>query len=191
MDNLYGRCHLLSPWENWDVSIHEDPAQISRQGRSMTYPFGFVIDFPSRTGRFSSTTDLPYYDTTLSSCTCYDFQRRHLPCKHIYRLAVELGVIEIIRRPSSHYDKGALDAIRSSENIDSDPAQLSRQKSAMSAKLKPVSIDYENQTAVFKGSSETPYITTLDSCTCVDFNVRKLPCKHIYRLRYELSNHPT
>lgn len=189
MENLYGRCHLLTPWTDWDVSIHEDPAQISRQGRSMTYPFDFEIDESALTARFSSTSDLPYYDTTLSSCTCYDFQKRHLPCKHIYRLAVELGIVGIVKRSSSNYNKETLDEIRASGDIDSDPAQRSRQKSAMSAKLKPVSIDYENQAAMFKGSSKTPYTTTWNSCTCADFNIRKLPCKHIYRLRYEISAH--
>lgn len=34
------------------------------------------------------------YNTTLESCTCVDFQRRNLPCKHMYRLAIELGLIE-------------------------------------------------------------------------------------------------
>ena len=27
------------------------------------------------------------YNTTLQSCSCQDFQQRHLPCKHMYRLA--------------------------------------------------------------------------------------------------------
>ena len=31
---------------------------------------------------------------TLDSCTCYDFQSRDLPCKHMYRLALELGCLE-------------------------------------------------------------------------------------------------
>lgn len=27
------------------------------------------------------------YTTTFSSCTCQDFKNRHLPCKHMYKLA--------------------------------------------------------------------------------------------------------
>ena len=30
------------------------------------------------------------YETTLRYCTCMDFRKRRLPCKHMYRLAVEL-----------------------------------------------------------------------------------------------------
>lgn len=35
------------------------------------------------------------YDVTLNSCTCHDFQMRQLPCKHIYKLAFELGYFEL------------------------------------------------------------------------------------------------
>lgn len=34
------------------------------------------------------------YSTTLNSCTCRDFIVRNQPCKHIYKLALELGVID-------------------------------------------------------------------------------------------------
>lgn len=33
------------------------------------------------------------YTTNLSACTCVDFKRNSKPCKHIYRLAIELGVM--------------------------------------------------------------------------------------------------
>lgn len=180
-----GRCKFLKEWPEWDVSVHDDEAQISRQARCMTYPFSFDIDENKKTARFSSTTDLPYYETSLSGCTCYDFQERHLPCKHMYRLAVELGIIEIIKRSS--FDRERIDEIKNSSDVDSDPDQMKRQKSA--AKCKVVSIDYKAKTAIFAGSGKTPYETTLDSCTCRDFVVRKLPCKHIYRFRQEISNH--
>ncbi len=35
------------------------------------------------------------YETFLDYCPCGDFRRNRLPCKHIYRLAIELGVINI------------------------------------------------------------------------------------------------
>ena len=34
------------------------------------------------------------YSTTLNACTCRDFIVRKQPCKHIYKLALELGVID-------------------------------------------------------------------------------------------------
>lgn len=183
----YGRCRILHDWRDWQYSIHTDEAQIARQGRAMTYPFVFEIDEKNKTARFSSTTDLPYYDTSLTSCTCYDFAERKLPCKHIYRLAVELGIIEIIRRTPKNHDKNVLAEIYASDNIDDHPEQIKRIKSAKLTKTAPISIDKANKTGVFSGSGKKPYETTLQSCTCRDFFVRRLPCKHIYRLRMELG----
>ena len=33
------------------------------------------------------------YHVTLESCTCPDFRSRHIPCKHMYRLALQLGLL--------------------------------------------------------------------------------------------------
>lgn len=191
MDNskekIYGRCRIIKNWADWDDSVHCDKSQIDRQGRAFTYPFTFEIDEKTKSARFSSTSILPYYDTTLSSCTCFDFEERKLPCKHIYRLAAELGIVEIINRPT--FDKEKLESVKNSSDIDNEPDQIKRQKSGMSSKCTPIEIDYENSTAIFSGSGKNPYLTTVSSCTCRDYFVRKLPCKHIYRLRYELANH--
>lgn len=184
-ENTYGRCRFLGEWPEWTKSVHEEDSQITRQGRSMTYPFDFDIDFDNETGEFSSTSDLPFYSTSLARCNCYDFQERHLPCKHMYRLAVELGVIEIIRRPS--FDKAKVEEIKSCGDIDSQPDQIKRKEKAKEAKCAPASVDFEARTAVFAGSGKKPYETTEDSCTCRDFFTRRLPCKHIYRLRMELE----
>ena len=107
----------------------------------------------------------------------------------MYRLAAELGLIEIIRRQRDYVkEKEEIARIKSSNDIDNEPDQLKRQKSAMSSKCTPTEIDHINKTGIFKGSGKNPYTTTLNSCTCRDYFVRKLPCKHIYRLRYELNN---
>ena len=127
------------------------------------------------------------YETWLDHCPCGDFHRSKLPCKHIYRLAVELGVIEIIRRPAGGYSKELLSGIKSMEDVDTHPEQIKRMEKARGAKMAPISIDCIEQTAVFSGSGKKPYETTVVSCTCRDFFVRRLPCKHIYRLRMELE----
>lgn len=33
------------------------------------------------------------YTTTLDSCTCPDYVNRHIPCKHMFRLAIDLGIL--------------------------------------------------------------------------------------------------
>lgn len=185
-----GRCIFLKSWDDWDMSIHEDQAQIARQGKALSYPFEFELNGNAETARFSSTSDLPYYETSLTKCTCYDFQERQLPCKHMYRLAVELGIIEIKKRRSG-IKKGdlhkSIEEVNACEDIDKHPEQVNRAEKAKGAKMKPLSVDYENKTALFAGSGREPYKTDLGSCTCRDFALRKLPCKHIYRLRMELQ----
>lgn len=182
-----GRCRFIKEWPEWDSSVHEGDAQIARQGRAMLYPFTFDVDTIAKTARFSSISELPYYDTSLSQCDCYDFQGRHLPCKHMYRLAVELGIIEIIRRSGGGMNKDLIAEIKASEEIDKHPEQIKRIEKAKGVKMTPLSIDYIGQTATFSGSGKKPYETTFNSCTCRDYFVRRLPCKHIYRLRIELE----
>ncbi len=186
MNKIIGRCHFLTSWGEWDDSIHSDEAQIERQGRSMTYPFTFKVNKKAKNAKFSSSSSLPYYLTTLSECNCGDFENRRLPCKHIYRLAVELGIIEIVKRKRT-FDKETLENIKSCADIDSHPEQIKRQESAKNCKI--ISIDYESKKGVFAGSSKTPYETSLTECTCKDYILRRLPCKHIYRLRAEFENH--
>ncbi len=73
------------------------------------------------------------------------------------------------------------------EGTHDNPEQQKRVKSAQSKKVTPTSVNTENKTGVFGGSSKTPYQVTLDKCTCADYIRRKLPCKHIYRLAMELE----
>ena len=108
-----------------------------------------------------------------------------------YRLAVELGIIEIVNRSTratGEFFNKKVDEVKADDDIDNHPEQLKRQKSALDKKCTPVEIDRENKTAVFSGSGKSPYKTTTDTCTCRDYFTRRLPCKHIYRLRQELSN---
>lgn len=58
--------------------------------------------------------------------------------------------------------------------------QLKRQKSAL--RLNVQSIDKENNTGVIND-----YKVSLDGCSCRDYFVRRLPCKHMYRLAHEVG----
>lgn len=48
----------------------------------------------TKPGFFYGSGKLPY-QTSLAACTCNDFVKRKKPCKHIYRLAMELGIIPL------------------------------------------------------------------------------------------------
>ena len=187
---LYGRCLMLKPWPQWDNAVHEAPEQVLRQGDAMRYPFSFTIHPEDESGDFSSADypDIYCYHTTLASCTCAWQQAHHTPCKHMYRLAVGLGNIEIVKRGSPRgHDAKSLDAIRESGDVDAQPEQLKRIEGAKKIKPEKIELHVDTQSAIFSGSGKVPYITSLDACTCRDYALRKLPCKHIYRLRMELD----
>lgn len=84
-----------------------------------------------------------------------------------------------------YYTSDHLNEILSSGNIHEHEEQRVRQRNAR--KCQVISVDGETKTAEFKGSGKNPYITTIGSCTCQDFGMRKLPCKHMYRLMHELG----
>lgn len=54
-----------------------------------------------------------------------------------------------------------------------------------SEKIRILSYDEKTSVAKVEGSGGNTYLTTLNSCTCNDFFMRGLPCKHIYRLAAE------
>lgn len=63
-----------------------------------------------------------------------------------------------------------------------------RELKAASAECTPISIEVDKQCGVFSGTSGV-YHTRIDECECVDFRRRKHPCKHMYRLAYELGQY--
>jgi len=67
-----------------------------------------------------------------------------------------------------------------------DKDQTKRFMRASERKNTPIEIYTDSNSATFSGSHGV-YHTSLDFCECRDFSIRKLPCKHIYRLAMELG----
>ena len=82
-------------WQKWDCEIHEslDAKKwlISAQNADLT-PIK-VEDKEDKTYGFFQGRN-GSYEISLDFCPCGDFRKRKLPCKHIYRLAMELHLIE-------------------------------------------------------------------------------------------------
>ena len=79
--------------EKWDAwgDIHTDPDQqkrIARAYKADCTPLS--ISEEDCTGIFQGSHGR--YATTLTDCNCVDFKRRKIPCKHMYRLAIDLGL---------------------------------------------------------------------------------------------------
>ncbi|MBP2655301.1 MAG: polymerase [Firmicutes bacterium] len=64
---------------DWNIAIHSQLQQQSRLERSKELT---VAKFDPAT----QAAVINGYTVTLNSCTCHDFTRRKLPCKHMYRL---------------------------------------------------------------------------------------------------------
>lgn len=76
----------------WPEKTHEDPDQQKRiQSAKSAKLTPMSVDAETQTGFFGGSAKEPYR-VTLDECTCVDYIRRKLPCKHIYRLAMELGL---------------------------------------------------------------------------------------------------
>ena len=66
-------------------SLHSEADQLKRVKSALNLKMDFV-DFEAHKGKIKN------YDVSLDKCTCVDFGLRRKPCKHIYRLAIELGI---------------------------------------------------------------------------------------------------
>ena len=80
----------FGPWTEHAADADEEKRLASAQ-QSKTSPIS--IDKEHETGVFYGSGKDPY-QTSLASCTCNDFVRRKKPCKHVFRLAMELGIID-------------------------------------------------------------------------------------------------
>lgn len=84
----------LEKWKSlWDSSIHESDHAAKRIKSAKSAKLTPIkIDPADCCGFFQGSHGR--YEARLDSCPCVDFKRSKLPCKHIYRLAIELGVMD-------------------------------------------------------------------------------------------------
>ena len=84
-------------FSEWDEGIHLLPDQVKRRlNGEKIKPDAIAVDAAAQTATVVGSGAEPY-DVTLSGCTCSDFYNRGLQCKHMYRLAQELGLLRWMR----------------------------------------------------------------------------------------------
>ncbi len=83
----------LEKWKSsWDSSVHESDYAAKRIKSAKSAKLTPIkIDTDDCYGYFQGSRGR--YETWLDLCPCGDFIRSKLPCKHIYRLAIELGIM--------------------------------------------------------------------------------------------------
>lgn len=83
-----------SKLNSWPADIHACAAQLDRVRRSASVK---ILEYdPQKEIATVKGSGQNLYSTSFTSCTCGDFISRHLPCKHIYRLAAEFGGIDFL-----------------------------------------------------------------------------------------------
>ena len=82
-----------SLWGKWGNPLDSN-AQKTRIQRAMSGELTPLnVDLKSRCATFVGS-DSKKYRTTLKNCTCPDFKKRGVPCKHMFYLANELGLLK-------------------------------------------------------------------------------------------------
>ena len=82
-------------WDIWDSSIHEASGQFERAERAATDKEISVLCYDSKYRLAKVQGKTAVYLTSYQRCSCPDYRKRRLPCKHMYALAMELdGDIE-------------------------------------------------------------------------------------------------
>ena len=83
--------------DGWGMKVHCQDEQVMRFKRAINNELsknGYVNFYDLSTTFRSRKNAKQKYKTTLKNCSCPDFQHRNLPCKHMYRLACLLGIID-------------------------------------------------------------------------------------------------
>ena len=147
---------------------------------------------------------------TLYSCDCKSFnyagnspKKKFVPCMHIYRLAIELGIMipkhfkstKSSYTPLSEEEKTKRKAQRLAEvrKMRQMPADVNQwgswnralhlEKAQQERIVRAIEITKHEQKKIRKNGPYwviQEYGCSLMGCDCEDFSFRKLPCKHIY-----------
>ena len=170
-------------WRKWPKKLHDEPEQKKRAAKA-------IYD-DIRVDRCVDSDQTGYYmvnvfQTSFSDCTCADFNKRKLPCKHMYALCNWLHCyIKYYLKYFSFRDPSQWGGWnRYTHSFSSQRSRLEKAIDWMSSEkgITVYSIDNSNSTGVIND-----YNVSLTNCTCEDFRKRSIPCKHIYRLALELD----
>jgi|GEM_PF-2629905 hypothetical protein len=196
---------MLQDWDFIDKELNTTIPQANRQKSGWNLEV-IKMDAETRTGVFFDPKKKVTGTATLRECDCHDFnfsgnspRKTFKPCMHIYRLAMELGLMETkyldhaARRAEVGQHKRAeterLQQLGADLNewgywhqaIHNSGLQKNRQFRAYLIKYEePGAISSERGSWVIH-----EYQVTLENCQCPDFLERRLPCKHIYAAAFD------
>lgn len=164
---------LQAQWQRlWPAQIHKNEAQIKRWDN-----FSEIDGYDSVTREFKAGV----YTTSVSCCSCSDFKKRNLPCRHMYGVQHFLNYVTNIVDIHNTFPPDASKWGQWNSVLHQHYEQKRRQYNAKTVEV--ISVDYKSKIGIING-----YNVALSYCECLDFQRRRLPCKHIYRLKVELND---
>ena len=90
---LYSRKSTEELWHSWDeCSVSNKQFERIERSRNGELTPKFV-DTKSRVAVFVGNSNSGKYRTTLKKCSCPDFKKRGVPCKHMYYLADQMELL--------------------------------------------------------------------------------------------------
>lgn len=78
---------------NWDEDLHLDPKQVTKIANALTIKASDITLDPNTESALIAGSGASPYKVTLNTCECGSFKDKK-PCKHMYRLAMELGLFD-------------------------------------------------------------------------------------------------
>lgn len=191
---------MLTDWNFRDNAANSTIQQINRQKSARNLQ---ILQFDPSEPRavFSDPTRSDKHTATLRECSCRDFnftgtnpRKTFKPCMHIYRLAIELGLIDA--KYLDHRARFAQASMLSREETQrlQDLRRDASQWGGWSAEIHKSGVQrnrqYRGYAIIFDEHEPLSgkvdhwnihgYDVNLDACECMDFVDRRLPCKHIY-----------
>ncbi len=80
----------LPGWDIWDITVHQADGQYERLGRATAGSKITVLCYDPRYKLAKMQGSTGIYLTSSKRCSCPDYKKRRLPCKHMYALAIKL-----------------------------------------------------------------------------------------------------
>lgn len=191
---------MLTDWNFSDEAANSATQQINRQKSARNLELReFDRSLPS--ALFYDAGRRETHRASLTTCDCRDFnfagsspRKSFKPCMHIYRLAMELGLIEA--KYLNHAARVALfgnigrEETQQLRELSHDlsqwggwPLAIHTAKVQLDRQFRAHQIVSGEQDAVQQISGAWRihgYTLCFSACECMDFRDRRLPCKHIY-----------
>ncbi len=191
----------LKSWDFSDSVLNSAVGLINRQKSALNL-IVLEIDREKKSAVFFDAVKNIKSTATLSRCDCSDFnlvagvspKRVFTPCMHIYRLAMDLGLLEPKYKDylarvgsSSQLSKAETKRLQALPLVDTEWGSWNKaiHESGIQKNRQYRAYSIVKEAGGWLPQEDECWIvnehrTTLSSCDCGDFCDRKLPCKHVY-----------